>query len=236
VPEGQPASYAGYPAFVDEAQAQRLVNMACAHHWQVLVHTNGDAAVDQLIRTVSKAKRSHPGKDRRTTLVHGQYLRQGQVPELKKLEIFPSLYPMHTFYWGDWHRDSVAGPERAENISPTGWLLDNGLAFSIHSDAPVTFPNSMCILDRAVNRTTGSGRVLGPKQKLSVYTALQAMTIWPARQHFEERNKGSLEKGKLADLIVLDANPLDPPADKLMDIHVVETIKAGTTVYQATKL
>ena len=234
-PEGQPASYAGYPAFEDEAQAQRLVNMAYAHHWQLLVHTNGDAAVDQLIRTVGKASAAYPGKDRRTTLIHGQYVRADQVPEIKRLDIFPSLYPMHTFYWGDWHRDSVAGPERAENISPTGWLMDQHMEFSIHSDAPVTFPNSMRILDSAVNRSTRSGRVLGPAQRLPVYAALQAMTIWPARQHFEGRTKGSLEAGKLADLIVLDANPLSTPADKLMDIHVVETIKAGKTVFSAAK-
>ena len=232
VPEGQPASYAGYPAFQNEADAQRLVNMAYAHHWQLLVHTNGDAAVDQLIRTVAKASSAYPGKDRRTTLIHGQYVRQDQVPALKKLDIFPSLYPMHTFYWGDWHRDSVAGPERAENISPTGWLLEQHMPFSIHSDAPVTFPNSMRILDSAVNRSTRSGRVLGPQQRLPVYTALQAMTIWPARQHFEDKTKGSLERGKLADLIVLDANPLSTPAAQLMDIHVVETIKAGKTVYR----
>lgn len=234
-PEGQPASYAGYPAFEDEAQAQRLVNLAYAKRWQLLVHGNGDAAIDQLIRTVAKARKAHPGKDRRTTLIHGQYLRADQVPDLKRLDIFPSLYPMHTFYWGDWHRDSVAGPERAENISPTGWLVDQNMAFSVHSDAPVTFPNSMRLLDSAVNRTTRSGRVLGSVQRLPVYTALQAMTIWPARQHFEEKSKGSLEVGKLADLIVLDANPLTTPSDKLLGIQVLETIKAGKTVYRAAR-
>ena len=234
-PEGQPPSYAGYPAFEDEAEAQRLVNLAYAHRWQLLVHGNGDAAIDQLIRTVGKASTAHPGHDRRTTLIHGQYLRADQVPALKRLDIFPSLYPMHTFYWGDWHRDSVAGPERAENISPTGWLVAQHMPFSIHSDAPVTFPNSMRLLDSAVNRVTRSGRVLGPLQRLPVYTALQAMTIWPARQHFEEKRKGSLAVGKLADLIVLDANPLRTPTDTLMDIHVLETIKAGKTVYRAAK-
>lgn len=234
-PEGQPASYAGYPAFENEAEAQRLVNLAYAHRWQLLVHTNGDAAVDQLIRTVAKASASYPGTNRRTTLIHGQYVRQDQVPDLKRLEIFPSLYPMHTFYWGDWHRDSVAGPERAENISPTGWLVAQKMPFSIHSDAPVTFPNSLRILDSAVNRVTRSGRVLGPQQRLPVYTALQAMTLWPAQQHFEGKTKGSLEAGKLADLIVLDTNPLTTPTDKLMDIRVVETIKAGRTVYRAAR-
>ena len=59
-------------------------------------------------------------------MIHGQYLRADQIPELKELGIFPALFPMHTFYWGDWHREAVVGPERAEYISPTGWLLEDG--------------------------------------------------------------------------------------------------------------
>jgi len=141
---------------------------------------------------------------------------------------------MHTFYWGDWHRQSVAGPRRAENISPTGWVLDNGMKFTIHSDAPVTFPNSMRILDSAVNRTTRTNYILGPKQRLSPYTALKAMTIWSAYQHFEESAKGTLEPGKLADLVILNQNPLKIAPAKIINIKVMETIKDGKTVYLAS--
>jgi predicted amidohydrolase YtcJ len=84
---------------------------------------------------------------------HGQFTHKGQIEQLKGLDIFPSLYPMHTFYWGDWHKDPVAGVERANNISPTGWFLGEGMRFTIHSDAPVTFLNSMRLLDRAVNKS-----------------------------------------------------------------------------------
>ena len=140
------------------------------------------------------------------------------------MEIFPALYPMHTFYWGDWHRESVAGPERAKNISPTGWLLANNMKFTIHSDALVTFPNSMRVFDSAVNRTTRTGCVLGPKHRLTPAIALKAMTLWSAYQHFEENPKGSLEVGKLTDMVILDKNPLKvAPA----------TIKEGKTVYSA---
>jgi hypothetical protein len=229
-PPGQPATYAGYPAFKEE-EAQKWVTLAYRNHWQVLVHANGDAAVDQLLRTVRKARAEAPMKDPRTVLIHGQYLRADQVPELKRLGIVPSLYPMHTFYWGDWHRESVAGPERAENISPTGWLQSAGMKFTIHSDAPVTFPNSMRVLDSAVNRTTRSGYVIGPRQRLTPAQALKAMTLWAAYQHFEERAKGSLEKGKLADLVILDRNPLEVDPATLKDIRILETIKEGRTVF-----
>jgi predicted amidohydrolase YtcJ len=232
VPAGQPKSYRGYPAF-KPADAQKWVDMAFKNKWQLLVHANGDAAIDELIATVTKAKAKYPNNQARTVLIHGQYLRQDQVPKLKKLGIFPSLYPMHTFYWGDWHRQSVAGPKRAENISPTGWVLDNGMKFTIHSDAPVTFPNSMRILDSAVNRTTRTNYVLGPKQRLSPYIALKAMTIWSAYQHFEEASKGTLEPGKLADFVILNQNPLKIASTKIINIKVVETIKDGKTVFPA---
>ncbi len=229
-PLGQDASYSGYPAFTD-AEALKWYSMAYENNWQMLTHTNGDAAIDQLITIASETADAFPGEDRRTVMIHGQFLREDQVAAIDDLGIFPSLYPMHTFYWGDWHRDSVAGPERAENISPTGWLLDRDIKFSIHSDAPVTFPNSMRILDSAVNRTTRSGAILGKTQRLRPMDALKAMTIWPAYQHFEESSKGSLEIGKLADIVILDENPLTIDPAKLSSIKVVQTIKEGVSVY-----
>jgi predicted amidohydrolase YtcJ len=231
-PSGQDASYSGYPAFTD-AEALKWYLMAYENNWQMLTHTNGDAAIDQLIKIANQTAKAFPGKDRRTVMIHGQFLREDQIAAIDDLGIFPSLYPMHTFYWGDWHRDSVAGPERAENISPTGWLIDRGVKFSIHSDAPVTFPNSMRILDSAVNRTTRSGAVLGKAQRLRPMDALKAMTIWPAYQHFEESSKGSLEVGKLADMVVLDENPLSVDPVKISAIKVVQTIKEGVSVYIA---
>jgi predicted amidohydrolase YtcJ len=234
-PDGAAADYRGIPIFAgaDESKAQSLVNRAYQNHWQIMMHANGDAAIDQMIRLVGQARSQFPGNNRRTVLIHGQYLRADQIPVLKQLEIMPSLYPMHTFYWGDWHRESVAGPERAEFISPTGAVLRAGMKLSIHSDAPVTFPNSMRVLDSAVNRTTRSGYVLGAEQRLTPLQALKAMTIWPAWQHFEESNKGTIALGKAADFVVLSADPLTVAAQQLVDIKVLETIKGGVSIYQA---
>jgi predicted amidohydrolase YtcJ len=234
-PDGQSANYKGYPAFPKEGEAQRWVDVAFKNHFQTLVHANGDAAIDELIKTVGNAEKQYGAGDRRTVLIHGQYLRADQIPQLKALGIIPSLYPMHTFYWGDWHRHSVAGPERAAFISPTAAVLKEGMTFTIHSDAPVTFPNSMRILDSAVNRTTRSGFILGPDQRLSPEIALKAMTIWPAYQHFEETTKGSLRVGKLADLVILSDNPLTVPSSALKDIKIVTTIKEGQSIYTAAR-
>ncbi|MFT6906863.1 MAG: putative amidohydrolase YtcJ, partial [Oleiphilaceae bacterium] len=229
-PTGQTDDYSGYPAF-DNKEAYQLMQLAYKNHWQLLVHTNGDAAIDQLIKLVEKANDEKILGDHRTVMIHGQFTRKDQIERLETLGIFPALYPMHTFYWGDWHRDSVAGPERANNISPTGWFVEKNMRFTIHSDAPVTFPNSMRILDSAVNRVTRSGRVLGEEHKLSPLNALKAITIWGAYQHFEEHIKGSIEKGKQADFVVLDGNPLKIPTIKIKDIKVLKTINDDKTIY-----
>ncbi|MGK0470153.1 MAG: putative amidohydrolase YtcJ [Candidatus Azotimanducaceae bacterium] len=232
VPSGQTTDYSGYPAFTDE-EAAKWIKLAFMNRWQLLAHTNGDAAIDQLIKIVGQLDPSLRGYDHRTVMIHGQFTRKDQIQDLKDLGIFPALYPMHTFYWGDWHRDSVAGAERAENISPTGWFLDAGMRFTIHSDAPVTYPNSMRILDSAVNRTTRTKATLGTEHKITPLEGLKAMTLWSAYQHFEEAIKGSLEVGKQADMVILDQDPLSVSTSTIKDIQVLETINNGRSIYIA---
>ena len=180
---------------------------------------------------VRAARDAHPEADVRPVLIHGQTLREDQVDPLRELEIFPSLFPMHTYYWGDWHRESVLGPERAQNISPTGWLMARDMMFGTHHDAPVALPDSIRVLSATVTRRTRTDFLLGEQHKVPVATALKAMTLWPAWQHFEEDNKGSIEVGKLADFVVLSDNPMTVPEAEIVDITVIETIKEGETVY-----
>jgi predicted amidohydrolase YtcJ len=229
-PQGQPKDYRGYAA-IDEKTTNEAVEKAYANDWQILVHANGDAASDRFIEAIRLAKMKYPDVDNRPVLIHGQVLREDQVEQLKELGIFPSLFPMHTFYWGDWHRESVLGPERAENISPTGWVLERDMMFGSHHDAPVALPDSMRVLSATVTRKSRTGRVLGPEHRVPVAMALKAMTIWPAWQHFEEDTKGTIEVGKLADFVILSDNPLTVPQDQLADLKVLETIKEGTSIY-----
>lgn len=230
-PPGQPDRFAGYPAMPDD-QAIAAVERAYRNGWQILIHTNGDAAIDQMIKAVESASKRYPGSDRRTVMIHGQTLRKDQVPKLEALGIFPALFPMHTFYWGDWYVDTVLGPERAANISPTGWMIKSGMRFSSHHDAPVAFPDTMRVLSATVNRVTRSNQVIGPAHRVDPLTALKAMTLWAAYQHFEEETKGSVEVGKLADFAILSDNPLTIDPLKIADIQVVETVKKGKTIYR----
>jgi hypothetical protein len=206
---------------------------AFANGWQIINHANGDAAIDQLIRAVRAATERHGAADRRTVGIHSQVIREDQLDDYKELGIIPSFFGMHTFYWGDWHRESVLGPERAAGISPARSALDRGMIYTQHHDAPVALPSSIAILATQVNRTTRSGSVLGPDQRVSTLDALRSITINAAYQYFEEDRKGSIEVGKLADLVILSANPLEMAPEELWGLEVLETIKEGKTIFRA---
>jgi predicted amidohydrolase YtcJ len=230
-----PPGYRGYPAATEE-QVISAVDWAYENKIQILTHANGEAASDLLIAAIAAATSKHRAADRRAVLIHGQFLREDQLDAFNRLAVLPSLFPMHTFYWGDWHRDHTVGPALADNISPTGWCVQRGMKFTSHHDAPVAFPNSMRVLDATVTRRSRSGDILGPDQRVDVMTALKAMTIWPAWQHFEEKSKGSIQTGKLADFVILDQDPTAIDPEALDQIKVVETIKEGVTVFDIASL
>jgi predicted amidohydrolase YtcJ len=224
--------YAGY-ASADMEAVTDAIDWAFANDIQILTHANGEGASDMLIAAIDAATEAHGPGDRRPVLIHGQFLREDQVDAYRRLGVFPSLFPMHTFYWGDWHREHTVGPRLADDISPTGWLVRRGMRFGTHHDAPVAFPDSMRVLDATVTRRSRSGDILGPEHRVDVMTALKAMTLWPAWQHFEEDRKGSIEVGKLADFVILSADPTAVDPETLDQIDVLMTIKEDSTVFEA---
>ena len=229
-PDGQKKGYEGYPAIPDTKLVAAVVDEAYQKGWPVHVHANGDAAIDQLLEAIRPAQQKYGPSDRRHTLIHGQFLRKDQIPALKELQIFPSLFPMHTFYWGDWY-DQIIGPELAQQISPMRSVLNAGMIATSHTDAPVALPNLMQVMWATVNRTSRSGKVMGPDERLTPAEALKTITLWGAYEHFEEKTKGSLEPGKLADMVILSENPVAIDPMKINTIRVMETIKDGRTVY-----
>ncbi len=230
-PQGESADYKGQGVMTDK-QANDFVAMAFKNKWQLLCHTNGDAAIDQYLKAIDLAQKSYNYSDHRTVLIHGQTLRKDQIPDLIRLKMIPSLFPMHTFYWGDWHLSSVLGDPRASYISPMRDVIAAGLLPTSHHDAPVTFPNSMRVLDATINRITRSGKILGPDQRTTAYEGLKTLTDWAAIQYFEENTKGTLTNGKLADFVILDKNPLKVNPLEINKIKIVESIKEGKTVFK----
>lgn len=231
-PDGQFQGYKGYAAIPDTKLIESLFDEAYQKHWPVKVHANGDAAIDQMITALRPIHQKYGSGDRRHVLIHGQFVRQDQLDSLKDLQVIPSLFPMHTFYWGDWY-DQIIGPELAQQISPMRSAINRGMTPTSHTDAPVALPNLMQVMSATVNRVSRSGKVMGPSERITPLEALKAITLWGAYQHFEEKTKGSLEVGKLADIVILDRNPLTVEPMTIKDIRVLETIKEGQTVYVA---
>lgn len=231
LPDGAKKGYSGYPAIPQDSIVSSIYEKGFKNNWQILTHANGDAAIDQMIRTMKPLTEKYNNQDRRNVLIHGQYVREDQLDSLKEMDIIASLFPLHTFYWGDWHKE-IIGDSLGNKISPTKTALDKGLKLTIHTDAPVALPNLMRVLWTASKRESRSGEIIGIEERLTPYQALKAITIWSAHQHFEENSKGSLKAGKLADLVILDKNPLKVDLSDIKDIVVLETIKEGETIFK----
>ncbi len=226
------SSYRGYPLSSREVFAQNVKKIHDAGH-QILIHGNGDAAIDDILYAFEKAQRENPRPDPRHVIIHSQMAREDQLDKMKKLGVIPSFFSLHTYYWGDRHRDIFMGPERAARMSPARSALDRGIVFTIHCDTPVVPQDPLLAVWSAVNRVSTSGKVIGPEQRISPLDALRAYTINAAYQNFQENMTGSIEPGKLADFVILQENPLTCNPMHIKDIKIVETIVGGQTVYRA---
>ena len=230
-PHNESQSYKGYP-LIPQIDVSKLVKEYADLNIPIMAHANGDAAADMLIQAVRDAEIE---SDHRTIMIHAQTVREDQLDLMKELEIIPSYFSTHTFYWGDWHRDSVFGQDRAMRISPTNSTLVRDMPFTVHNDAPVVPPDMMRLLWATTNRQTRSGKILGKQQRISTYSALEAITINAAYQHFEDDIKGSIEVGKQADLVVLSEDPLSIDTKDLLELDVVATFSRGVKVFNAAK-
>jgi hypothetical protein len=229
-PEGVDADYRGYPIMPAEA-VDGLFNKFVNAGIPILAHANGDAAADLFVNALSQSIAGESPRDHRTVMIHAQTVREDQLDRMAAMKAIPSFFSAHTFYWGDWHRDSVLGVERASRISPTASSLAKGISFTVHNDAPIVPPDMLRLLWATTNRLTRSGQVLGEDQKISTLDAIKAITINAAYQYFEEDTKGSIDVGKQADLVVLSKNPLTVRTTELLDIKVQRTIARGKTVF-----
>lgn len=230
VPYKGDADYRGY-ARVSREELFRQVREIFKHGYKVAIHTNGDASINDALDAIEAALQEFPAEDHRTILIHSQMSRLDQVERMARLGVTPSFFTAHVYFWGDRHRDIFMGPERAENISPSQWAIQNGVRFTTHLDTPVVPMRPLRAVSAMVNRLTSSGAVLGADQRTDMMTALQATTIDAAWQVGQETRLGSIEPGKLADLVVLSGNPLEN-ADRVHELKVERTVIGGVTIYR----
>jgi predicted amidohydrolase YtcJ len=233
VPFKEDSSYRGYPVTAPE-KLNRLVLEAHKAGCQIAAHGNGDAAIDAILDAYQLAQKGFPRADTRHRIEHCQMAREDQLDRMAELGVSPSFFASHTYYWGDRHKAIFMGPERAQRISPLKSALKRGIKFSIHSDCPVTPVSPLFCVFAAVNRITRNGDVLGPEYRLTPHEALRAVTIDAAWQTFDEKIKGSIAVGMLADFTLLSENPLTVAPERIKDIKVEEVIIGGKSVYKAT--
>ncbi len=194
------------------------------------LHANGDGAIDAFFKAHEFAAAGDLSKDRRVTMIHAQFTRKDQLDKYVQYRIRPSFYTLHTYYFYEAHLAN-RGKEQAQYISPMRDAIDRGLHPTNHTDFYVAPLDQMFMLWSAVNRVSRGGAEVGLDQRVTPLEGLKAMTIWGAEQYGEQDSKGSLEPGKLADLVILDRNPLEVEPMAIKDIKVVETIKEGETIY-----
>ena len=194
------------------------------------LHANGDGAIDAFLKAHEFAAADDLTKDRHVTMIHAQFTRKDQIPKYVEYKIRPSFYTLHTYYFAEAHIAN-RGKEQAMYVSPMRDAIDAGLHPTNHTDFVVAPLDQMFMLWSAVNRISRAGAEIGADQRLTPIEGLKAMTIWAAEQYGEQASKGSLEPGKLADLVILDQNPLRVEPMAIKDIKVLETIKDGKTIY-----
>ncbi|RLS33828.1 MAG: amidohydrolase [Planctomycetota bacterium] len=198
------------------------------------IHANGDAAIDAIIRAHEHAAKDDLEKDRRTTLIHAQFTRKDQISKYVKYNLHLSYYTLHTYYFAEAHIAN-RGERQAMNISPMRDSIDAGIHPTNHTDFVVVPLDQLFMLWSAVNRVSRAGAEIGPDQRITPLEGLKTMTLWAAEQYGEQATKGSLEVGKLADLLILDKNPLTVAPMSIKDIRIIETIKEGKAIYQRSE-
>ncbi len=220
--------YRGYPSVSREDLFRQVAGLH-RQKVQYAIHVNGDASVDDALDAIEAAQQSQPWPEVRPLFIHAQMSRHDQIQRMADLGITPSFFSSHTYYWGDRHAGIFMGPERAANMSPARWALDAGVRYSSHADTPVTPMLPLQVVWSQVNRITTGGEVLGEHQRVSPVEALRAVTIDAAWQVFLDKDIGSLESGKLADMVVLSGSPLEP--SDIRELVVEQTFIGGAEVY-----
>ncbi|MEC3906078.1 amidohydrolase [Tamlana sp. 2201CG12-4] len=229
---GQPADYRGYSSITDQKDMNDLVGSYYELEVPFFIHALGDAAVDQCIDAVKYSEEHFNYDNSRTQIIHAQQVQPDQFESLKDLDVTFTFQITHNFYFADFHNEYILGPERTARLNPAKDALNSDFSVTIHHDSPVHPVDQISLMWIATNRASRSGKVYGEDQRLTAYEALYASTMAGAYQFKEENIKGSLEAGKLADLVILDKNPLKTDIQAIKDIQVLETIKEGESVYK----
>ena len=229
--EGHAPDYTGTAVLSDEAIAATVKRVTGAG-FNMFIHANGDAALDSCIAAYRAVRERDPKGRQHLILLHAQLVREEQFDAMEELCLTPSFFCANIYYSGDRLYERLLGPARACRLDPIGTAFRRGLPATMHQDTPVEPMDPLFSIWSSLTRRTASGRLLGPEERITPYQALLANTLYAARQNGEDWCKGSLEPGKLADLVILDRDPLSCPVEEIKDISVLETIVGGESIWR----
>lgn len=223
-------------AYTAPEELTRLAVKRARQGWQLAIHGNGDKAIDNVLDACEAVRDA--GIDMagvRARIEHCSILHDDQIARMKALGVSASFLIGHVHFWGVAMRDEVFGPKKAELLDRCRSCERAGVGFTLHSDFMVTDPDPLHMIEMAVTRRTWKEPeyVLAPDERISVESAIRAITSEAAWQLHSEHEVGSLEAGKLADFVVLDRDPRTVAPDAIKDIRVLETWMNGERVFRA---
>ena len=224
-----PAGHKG-ESLISRSELTEFIKKYASKNWQISVHTQGDQAITETLEAFEEAGKTIDIDSHRHRLEHCLLLDNYSIITMKRLNITPSIHINHLYYYGKALKESIIGNERAQRMLPIKSIADSNLQYSLHADQPMFESNPLHLIHTAVNRKTKEGIELGISEAISVHEAIRAMTIMAAWQIGLEDKLGSIKKGKFADFVILDQNPLEVKKSKIRDIRVLKTIINGNEV------
>jgi predicted amidohydrolase YtcJ len=219
--------------YYSQEELNRILGEAHEKGFQITAHAQGDRAIEMMLNCIEEALTNHPRTNHRHRIEHAGVTMPDLLQRIKKLGVIPIPNPPFFYEFGEGYIKNYG--ERVHHMFPVRDFIDEGVIAAGSSDSPVTHYNPLLGIHVAVNRKTGSGQEVGANQRITPLEAIKLYTWNGAYASFEENIKGSIEVGKLADLVVLNHRILDVPEDKIKDLRVEMTIIDGEVVYQKEK-
>lgn len=222
-------------AYIEKDKLREITVKRALQGWQVVIHANGDQAIDNALDAIEAAYAAGVPMAMRFRIEHCSILHDEQIARIKAMNVSPSFLIGHVHYWGKAFRDDIFGPEKSLLLGRAASCGAAGIRWTVHSDEPVSDMGPLRLMDNVVNRTLWKepGSVLNPDERVSVEQAIIALTRDAAWQCHSEHEVGTLEVGKFADFVVLDKDPRSVPPLEIDKIKVLETWMNGRRVYAA---
>ena len=220
----------GVMATTKEIASEILTNVY-EKGYRISAHANGDRAIEMYLDIMEELQKLYPRSDPRNRDIHCTVINDQIVKRIKDLDLLPSIFGPYAYYHGD-KLIPAFGEKRLESMFAARSFLDAGVKIAAHSDHPCAPFNPLMAIHALVNRTTKLGKPIGRSQRITVIEALKLYTIYAAYHSFDENMLGSIEIGKLADMVVLSDDILTIPPEQIIDVSVEMTILEGEIVYR----